>query len=341
MQSPLAEMTHLYEDLSDTYTQSHLESQASKEERERSVKRVMNISVDPETGEKLVPAAVPHNAILSRIGHDVWVESFAFKPTSQELLAVMTIFLNEFTALIQRHQLQREYYLLQTREAFHFAFGSVTPPGIKEKYWHQKSFESYATVLKRLNLDSNKEGVFHRPSAWRQLVQYCQRFLDAVQPTMRFKEIKINPDGHVVLRMTIKEANAFLYFRNCWQRLFSENYVRYDDPEKITTLACVIGVVDLSSFNPMQQTAFSTELNDLFKTFNSVMYKRSYAFDVIEISESSNRMLQKQDMYGLLSIQKGYRRLCIYQPKASGLDPEQPNEEAIEENDEVVVSMGV
>ena len=128
-------------------------------------------------------------------------------------------------------------------------------------------------------------------------------------PSMKLKEIKLNPDGHVVLRMTIQEADSFLDFRNTWQRLFSENYVRYSDPEKITTLACVLGVVDIFGLSESDRIDFVNDLNALFAQFTLSMQNKSYSFDVFEFSESSNRMLQHQDMYGKLTISRGYVRL--------------------------------
>lgn len=307
--SPWAEMPHLYEDFSERHADTHMQRDASYEEREIELKRVMNISQNPLTGDSLSPQDIPSNAILSHIGHDVSVESFAFKPTARELLTRMELFLEQFTAIVRRHQADSEYYLLQIREAFHFAFGSVTPPGVVEDYATRKRLEANEDELKRLSLATDKNIRFNRLESWRHLVHCCQKFLDTVQPCMRFKEIKMNPDGHVVLRMTLVQADSFLDFRNTWQRLFSGNYVRYDDPEKITTLACVIGVVDKYALEKSSQMALEQDLQALFLSFTEQMQGAVYSFDAIELSESSNRMLQSQDMYGRLTVQKGYCHL--------------------------------
>lgn len=296
--SPLSEVENLCADYSDDHHATHPESTLSHAERLIKVTQVMNIAKDPRTGLDLHAEEIPMNVIESRVGNDVNVESFTFKPTATELFARMTVFLDAFTAVIQRYQLETDHYLIQTRQALHFAFGGVTQPGTKETFFKSK------------RLDANPLSAWYRGAEWKKLVHYCQVFLDKVQPSMTFKEIKMNPDGHVVLRMTIEQADSFLDFRNTWQALFSENYARYDDPEKITTLACVLGVVDKFSLSKAQQTAFDTDMTALFAEFTASMHSKAYPFNVMEISESSNRMLQQQDMYGKLTIQRGYVRLA-------------------------------
>lgn len=308
-ESPLSERGDLYSDYSDAHHTDHPEGTESYAERKIQVKQVLDIAKDPITGQALPPEAVPASAIKSRIGHNVNVESFAFKPTASELLAQMNQFLDSFTGIIRRYNLDSSHYLLQMRTAFHFAFGSVTQPGTQEDFFHQKRIEVNEQVFKRLILAENKDFTFNRIAAWKQLIHLCQAFLDKTQPSMKLKEIKLNPDGHVVLRMTIQEADSFLDFRNTWQRLFSENYVRYSDPEKITTLACVLGVVDIFGLSESDRIDFVNDLNALFAQFTLSMQNKSYSFDVFEFSESSNRMLQHQDMYGKLTISRGYVRL--------------------------------
>ena len=98
---------------------------------------------------------------------------------------------------------------------------------------------------------------------------------------MTLKEIKIFPDGHVVFRMTIREGDLFLDFRNKWLRLFNENYVRYPDPERVLTRACVIGVVNKYSLPLDTQQALESDLNELFLKYSRSLYNKAYPFDVM------------------------------------------------------------
>lgn len=282
--SPWSERSDLYADYSDEHFATHPASTDSYPERQIKVKQVLNIAKDPISGKDLPPEAIPNSAIRSRIGQDVNVESFAFKPTAGELLTQMNFFLDGFIEIIQRYQLDSNHYLTQIRSAFHFAFGSITPPGTYEEFFQQKRLDANEDVFKRLSLASNKEAAFNRLAGWKQLIHYSQEFMDTVHPTMKLKEIKINADGHVVLRMTIQEAEAFLRFRNDWQRLFSENYVRYSDPEKITTLACVLAVVDLSDLTEEARIGFMQDLNLLFSQVAQAIQNKVYHFDVMEFS---------------------------------------------------------
>ncbi len=301
--TPLDERSDLYVNHSKSHAASHPQRLTSPEERNVEVARVMDVAFHPVTRKKLPKHELPYNVLKSRRGHATYVESFTFKPTAPELLVQMDFFVQNLIRMIERHQITIEHSIVQIRDALHFAFGSVTPPNIQEKFFAQKRMES------------DRTSASSRVDAWKELIHLCQVFLDRVQPSMVFKEIKMNDDGHVVLRMTIQQADEFLEFRNTWQRLFSGSYQRYTEAEKITTLASVLGVVDLFSLPKSQRSAFIAELNGLFKTVTENMTYmdeygnrkgKSYSFPMMEFSEASNRMLQKQDMLGLLMIRKGY-----------------------------------
>lgn len=293
--TPLYERSDIYESYSEAHAASHpQETPASQAERTVELTRVVDVAFDPITRKKLPKHAVPYNVLQSRRGHATHVESFTFKPTSPELLAQMDFFLQSLIEIIDQHQIHADHHIVQIQDAFHFAFGSVTSPNIQEKFFEQK----------RLEADSASASC--RVDAWKELIHLCQVFLDKVQPSMVLKEIKMNDDGHVVLRMTIQQADAFLEFRNTWQRLFSANYQRYTEAEKITTLASVLGVVDLFSLPRSQRAVVISDLNALFATVTNAMRGKAYPFPSMEFSEASNRMLQKQDMLGLLTIRSGY-----------------------------------
>lgn len=76
-----------------------------------------------------------------------------------------------------------------------------------------------------------------------------------------------------------------------------------------STLACVLGVVDLYGLTESVRVVFTQDLNALFGQITQSIQNKAYPFDVLEFSESSNRMLQHQDMYGKLTISRGYVHL--------------------------------
>ncbi|MBU0455511.1 MAG: hypothetical protein KKA99_01855 [Gammaproteobacteria bacterium] len=118
----------------------------------------------------------------------------------------------------------------------HLSFsGSVPPCSIKE-YLDKKLLQrrcplSNEPPLKQLN-------------KFEKIKKIIQDYANSC-PRGVVKECKFNPDGHIVVRITIKNVDGFLL---CKERLFNEfgnAYVRHDDPEKQTTLAAVIAVVDI------------------------------------------------------------------------------------------------
>ncbi|MCR9191698.1 MAG: hypothetical protein NXI01_03470 [Gammaproteobacteria bacterium] len=295
-ESSLSVRPDLYKDKSENHAATHEPITTTTEAQQREVARVLDVRRDPMSGKELSVSEIPKNVIASRRGHSVYVESFVFKPTSPQLLAQMDQFLKDFIAIIQRYQIAAEHHIVQMTDALHFAFGSVTSPNTRAAFFEQK------------RIGSDDTSASYQGAAWKELIHYCQKFLDQVEPSMVFKEIKMNQDGHVVLRMTIQQAQSYLYFRNTWQRLFSDNYQRYTDPEKVTTLASVLGVVDLFALSESQRASFIADMNGMFAAVTAAMHNRSYPCNRIEFTEASNRMLQRQDMLGKLTIQRGYVR---------------------------------
>jgi len=296
-ESVLSVRPDLYKDESEAHAATHEQVTTTKEEQQQEVARVLNVGRDPVSGKELPADEVPKNVLKSRRGNSVYVESFVFKPTAPQLLAQMDQFLETFSHLIKAYKINTEHHIVQIKDALHFAFGSVTPPNTREKFFSQK------------RIASDETSASYKGAAWKKLIHYCQKFLDQVEPSMMFKEIKMNPDGHVVLRMTIQQSQSYLDFKNTWQRLFSDNYQRYTDPEKVTTLASVLGVVDLFAIPEDQRVAFTAELNEVFTQITASMKNKSYPCNHIEFTEASNRMLQTKDMLGRLTIQRGYVRL--------------------------------
>jgi hypothetical protein len=71
----------------------------------------------------------------------------------------------------------------------------------------------------------------------------------------KVKECKLNPDGHMVIRVAIQPAELLLACKAEISTIFGGSYNRYDDPEKQTTLAIVLGVVDYTKFNSAETKA--------------------------------------------------------------------------------------
>src|SRR6202041_4180707 len=66
----------------------------------------------------------------------------------------------------------------------------------------------------------------------------------------KVKECKINPDGHIVVRMDIHPAEKLINCKEELTKIFGSTYNRYTDPEKQRTLAAVICVVDFNKLSP-------------------------------------------------------------------------------------------
>jgi hypothetical protein len=80
----------------------------------------------------------------------------------------------------------------------------------------------------------------------------------------KVKECKLNPDGHMVVRIQIQNADLLLACKEEIAQIFGGSYNRYDDPEKQTTLAAVIGVVDYTKFtSPQTKSLLEQRLQSL------------------------------------------------------------------------------
>lgn len=264
--------------------------------QEREVYRVLHVSKHPDTKEDLPAELIPANVIKSRQGNAVWGDSGAFKPTNRELLALMARFLADISAILAVHS-DAEHYLVQTLGAAHFAFAGITPPCTQQSFLTAKAQQAV------------------QPDAWSKLVHDLQTFLDQSQPNLSFKEIKINPDGHIVLRMTVLQAEDFVAVGNAIGSLFTENYQRYaGDPEKKTTLACVLAVVDLHGSGSEHRAMMMTHLQNLFHDFRRAMQGKSVPFDRIDWVEWTNRFFRAEDLLGQLSVTRGFVRLSTHNP---------------------------
>lgn len=272
------------------------QQELSADAQEQEVRRVLRVDLDPDTRQPLAADLIPANVIKSRQGNAVLGDSGVFKPTSRELLALMERFLADLSAVLSLH-MDSEHYLVQALEASHFAFAGVTPPCTQQSFLTAKAHQ-----------------VVHADS-WSRLVQDLQVFLDQAQPSLRFKEIKLNPDGHIVLRMTVQQTEPFLALGNSIGALFSENYQRYaGDPEKKTTLACVLGVIDLHGSEPRHEAMIMTHLNNLFVNFRRAMNGKTVPFDRIDWVEWTNRFFNAKDLLGRLSVTRGFVRLSTHNP---------------------------
>lgn len=270
------------------------------------VARVMNVNQDPVSHEVLPPDQIPHNVLASRRGRDVWGDSCAFKPTDRELLARIEQFLKDITTLLQLH-LAPQQYLVQTLEASHFAFAGVTPPCTQKDFLSARAKQSSQDFL------SSKAKHCSQLRPWQRLVHHLQTFLYEAHPSLCFKEIKMNADGHIVLRMTVEQTIPFMALKNTVGELFSDNYQRYSDPEKITTLACVLAVADLTSLTPEVNRIAVARINDLFTEFRRAMVRKpSVPFDKIEWVEWANRLFHATDLVGRLSLSRQITRLSTY-----------------------------
>jgi len=90
------------------------------------------------------------------------------------------------------------------------------------------------------------DGMIKRPTDSLQKVFSILRKYAETQPQGKIKECKLNPDGHIVVRVSITPADKLLQCKTEISAAFGESYVRYTDPEKQTTLATVIAVVDIN-----------------------------------------------------------------------------------------------
>lgn len=264
--------------------------------REQEAYRVNNIAKNPKTQEPLLTQDIPGNAIRSRQGSDVFGDVAVFLPTDLTLQEKLGAYLQEIKAICEEHLMPQDF-IIQLKEALHFAFYYVIPPSIKEDFLCKKSDQ--------------------KENSWEASATIVQEFLDGEQPSMRFKEITFNNDGHLVFRATIQQSASFMELRNRLNEIFPEKHERYTDPEKITTLASVLAVINLKSvtkeaeaslgkkdkINRVDRSAeFRNALNVFLEKVTREMSGKSFTFNRIDWLEWSNRMLQEEGILGRLSM---------------------------------------
>ena len=109
-------------------------------------------------------------------------------------------------------------------------------------------FEECDPLIPRKFIEKREEkgmpSVIERPSdSLTRAFEILERYAKT-QPRGKVKECKLNPDGHIVVRVDIEPPENLLACRNALSEAFGGTYVRYTDPEKQKTLATVIAVVD-------------------------------------------------------------------------------------------------
>lgn len=152
----------------------------------------------------------------------------------------------------------------------HLAFAGSVPPSAASVYdefikQRHPAIPERVTILLREILSANFTGVV--------------------------KEVKLNSDGHIVVRVTINPQDQFLEFRN---RLIFDilgtSGLRYTDPEKATTLASVIFLVD---FHKLTLSAKSIIQQRLFKLETDLKAQGNISFTTIEWVEYRKRTLSE------------------------------------------------
>lgn len=127
----------------------------------------------------------------------------------------------------KRHELKP----FKWQKTLHLAFLSSCPPCSEREYTKIAAANKTQT--------SALEGKTPEQVA----SEVLQRYIDT-HPWGTIKECKLNPDGHVVVRVSVTPASNLLKCKEELQHAFGKVYVRHPDPEKETTLAAVIFVAN-------------------------------------------------------------------------------------------------
>lgn len=137
------------------------------------------------------------------------------------------------------------------QEKIHFAFGSTISPSDLKEYLEKKSLhtpEKIARASKLLSQFINQDEMI----------------------SAKVKECKINPDGHVVIRMDIHPAEKLIHCKEELSAVFGSTYNRYADPEKQKTLAAVICVVDFNKLSPSARASLELVVRKLEEKLKSM-----------------------------------------------------------------------
>ncbi|MFA6409553.1 MAG: hypothetical protein WCW01_05205 [Gammaproteobacteria bacterium] len=128
-------------------------------------------------------------------------------------------------------------------------------------------------------------------------------------PTGTVKECKLNPDGHVVVRITISNSAELLKCKDALSAAFGINntpgaYIRHTDPEKQTTLAAVIAVIDLNKLSIQAQEALQKSVLQLdikLKLFSKISLKTIAWGEYANCRTLSNNSLIRKSLYASMS----------------------------------------
>lgn len=246
---------------------------------------------------QVLKTTTPAVALASRRGRfSVWGDAFVFKITDETLNSIFKLTLEQLTALLEEafqvterdwgtlskeDRRRYKHYKVQKLEAVHFSFYSTTPPSTGRQYFDQK--------------------ITQMDQQWYDTEQCIQEYLNT-NPSMVLKEIKMNEDGHIVIRMTIQDQETYLKMRKELDVFFNKPEQRYSEPEKILTLASVIGVCDISSLDESKRKYFFDRLSVLFETLTQKLSNKPFLFSEIRILEWTNRMLREKGVIGEISI---------------------------------------
>ncbi|MES2217127.1 MAG: hypothetical protein V4501_01815 [Pseudomonadota bacterium] len=139
-----------------------------------------------------------------------------------------------------RHQQK----FFKRHKKLHLSFLSTIPPSTLADFAEQKASHTNEQIQQ-----TNEEltNLINQPDEMRGIVKEC----------------KLNPDGHIVVRVEILTANGMLSCKEKISKIFGATYNRYHDPEKQKTLATVIAVVDHEKLSNYAKEHLTTILNQL------------------------------------------------------------------------------
>lgn len=168
---------------------------------------------------------------------------------------------------------------------------------------HKKLHLSFLSTIPPCSVKEYEEKQRERtPKKMAQAHQALNNFLNHTKEvTGSVKECKLNPDGHIVVRVDIHAANAMFLCKDQLGKIFGGSYNRYDDPEKQKTLAAVIGVVDYEKLSALAKNTLEAIIRKLESDLKAI---GSISLLDIEWIEYNKRTLSPNSRLSVYKFQR-------------------------------------
>ncbi|HCU05089.1 MAG TPA: hypothetical protein DIC51_02060 [Coxiellaceae bacterium] len=156
----------------------------------------------------------------------------------------------------EKKEERRKQKPYKDQKTFHVSIASSLPPSTKADSSKVKAAQESILIdpsylqedLNAPSCSAEQVKFIKKDDKSRAVGQALQQYIET-KPQATISECKLNPDGHIVIRVRIEPKEKLLGLKAELGTLLSGTYKRYDDPEKETTLAAVIFVVNCQALS--------------------------------------------------------------------------------------------